>query len=48
MRSLWAIAVKGKLAGLGRKFQYLMDKGYICAPESNKIVEVSKTVAGGK
>ena len=48
MRSLWAIAATGKLAGFGRKFKYLIDKGYKYALVSIKIVEVSKTVAGGK
>jgi hypothetical protein len=48
MRSLWAIAATVKLAGSGHKFKYLIDKGYKYAPASSKIVEVSKTVAGGK
>lgn len=48
MRSLCAIAPTGKLAGFGRKFKYLIDKGYKYAPASSKIVDVSKTVAGGK
>jgi len=48
MRSLRAIAAAGKLAGFDRKFTYLIDKGYNYAPASSKIVEVSKTIAGGK
>jgi hypothetical protein len=48
MRSLWIIAVTDKLAGFGREFQDLIDKGYKYAPAFSKVVKASKTVAGGK
>lgn len=48
MRDLWAIWATGKLTGFGRKFQYVIDQGYKYDRASSKIVEVSKTSAGGK